>query len=67
MRYNVGVEKVAKRLRTTRPALARDTLRAGLAMVRIKEMQGKHRNGYMQRPVRRGEFSVWEAEQVWLD
>jgi hypothetical protein len=27
----------------------------------------KQREGYKRKPVRRGEFSDWESEQVWGD
>ncbi len=40
---------------------------AALGKAQTKEMERKHRKGYLRRPVRRGEFSVWEAEQVWSD
>ena len=67
MRYNAGVDKSGKRLRRTRSAFAPETLRAVLAKVHTKEVGRQHRQGYLRKPVRRGEFSVWEAEQVWLD
>ncbi len=60
-----AVDKVAKRLGTTRSAFARDALRAALGKVRVKEMERKHREGYLRKPVGKGEFSVWEEEQVW--
>lgn len=30
-------------------------------------MEWKHREGYTRKPVRRGEFSGWESEQVWAE
>jgi hypothetical protein len=30
-----------------------------------KEKENQHREGYTRKPVRRGEFSGWEDEQVW--
>jgi metal-responsive CopG/Arc/MetJ family transcriptional regulator len=63
----VAVDRAAKRLGTTRSAFAREALRAALARMQVKEMEQKHREGYLRKPVRRGEFSVWEAEQVWVD
>ena len=30
-----------------------------------KELEKKHREGYLLKPVEPGEFSVWEDEQVW--
>lgn len=60
-----AVDKAAKRIGTTRSAFARDALRAALTLVRAKEMEKKHREGYRRKPVGKREFSVWEAEQVW--
>jgi metal-responsive CopG/Arc/MetJ family transcriptional regulator len=62
-----AVDKVAKRLGTTRSALTREALRATLARVRARELERKHREGYARKPVKRGEFSVWEGEQIWGD
>ncbi len=62
-----AVDKAAKRLRTTRSAFAREALKAALTRIRIREMERKHREGYLRKPVRRGEFSDWEAEQVWVE
>ncbi len=59
------VDKVAKRNGSTRSAFTRDALRAALGKVRAKEMEGKHKEGYMRKPVGKGEFSVWEEEQAW--
>ena len=60
-----AVDKAAKRLGTTRSAFARKALRDALTKVRVRELERKHREGYGREPVRVGEFSVWESEQVW--
>ena len=62
-----AVDKVARRLGTTRSAFARDALRAALRRLHERSLEQKHREGYRRRPVKRGEFSGWEAEQVWID
>ncbi len=62
-----AVDKAAKKLRTTRSAFTREALRSALREVRVKELESKHREGYQRRPVKRGEFSDWEPEQVWGD
>jgi hypothetical protein len=31
------------------------------------EKEAKHRKGYKKKPVLKNEFTVWEAEQVWVD
>jgi metal-responsive CopG/Arc/MetJ family transcriptional regulator len=63
----VAVDKAARRLGTTRSAFARDALRAALRRVHDKALEEKQREGYRRRPVKRGEFSEWEKEQVWID
>lgn len=61
------VDRVSKRLRTTRSAFARKALREALARYRVTELERKHRQGYEQHPVAASEFSVWEDEQAWGD
>ena len=61
------VDKVAKKLGTTRSAFARAALRAALARVASEEEERRHRSGYERKPVRPGEFSDWEDEQVWVE
>ena len=62
-----SVDKVVKRLGTTRSGFTRQALKAALREVRMNELERKHREGYERKPVRRGEFDVWEAEQVWVE
>ena len=63
----VSVDKVAKRLGTTRSAFTRQALKSALREVRTNELERKHREGYKRKPVKRGEFEDWEAEQVWVE
>jgi metal-responsive CopG/Arc/MetJ family transcriptional regulator len=62
-----SVDKVAKRLGTTRSAFTRQALKTALLEVRMNELERKHREGYKRKPVKRGEFEGWEAEQVWVE
>jgi metal-responsive CopG/Arc/MetJ family transcriptional regulator len=62
-----SVDKVAKHLGTTRSAFTRQALKSALREVRINELERKHREGYKRKPVKRGEFEDWEAEQVWVE
>jgi len=57
-----SVDKVAKRLGTTRSAFTRQALKTALLEVRMNELERKHREGYKRKPVKRGEFEDWEAE-----
>ncbi len=60
-----AVDKVARQLGTTRSAFAREALRSALKRMADAELETKFREGYARKPVRKGEFSVWESEQVW--
>ena len=59
------VDKVVKELKTTRSSFTRDALRAAIRKSQIQELERKHREGYRRKPVKAGEFSDWETEQVW--
>jgi metal-responsive CopG/Arc/MetJ family transcriptional regulator len=62
-----AVDKVARKLGTTRSGFTREALRAALRRVHEKALEDRHREGYRRHPVKRGEFSGWEKEQVWPD
>ena len=62
-----AVDRVARKLGTSRSAFARDALREALAQVRARGLEKRHRAGYARLPVRRGEFGAWEGEQVWIE
>ena len=62
-----AVDSVARKLGTTRSAFTREALRSALKEVRVRDLESKHREGYKRKPVKRGEFSDWESEQVWGD
>jgi metal-responsive CopG/Arc/MetJ family transcriptional regulator len=63
----LAVDKAAKRTGTTRSAFAREALRSALKKILVSELERKHREGYRRKPVKPGEFSVWEGEQVWVE
>ena len=62
-----AVDNAAKKLGTTRSAFTREALRSALKELRVRELESQHREGYKRKPVKRGEFSDWESEQVWGD
>jgi len=62
-----SVDKVVKRLSTTRSAFTRQALKTALREVRVNELEQKHHEGYKRKPVKKGEFEGWEAEQVWVE
>ncbi len=63
----LAVDRVVRRLGTTRSAFTRQALKDALDRVRTNGLELKHRQGYRRKPVRNGEFSNWETEQVWGD
>lgn len=61
------VDEAARRLCTTRSAFTRDALAAALARLRERELEERHRQGYLRLPVRPGELDGWDDAQVWPD
>ena len=59
------VDRVARRLGTTRSGFTRKALREALEKVAAEDLERKHRQGYAAKPVARGEFDTWEKEQAW--
>ena len=61
------VDRVVRRLGTTRSAFTREALAAALERIRERELEQRHHEGYRRHPVATGEFDDWETEQVWID
>jgi len=61
------VDKEVKRLQTSRSAFTRNALRNFLKFIHTKELEEKHRTGYLKKPVDPDEFGNWEEEQVWIE
>lgn len=61
------VDKLVKRLRTTRSAFAREALNAAIQKHNTARLEQQHRKGYKRHPVKNGEFDVWKNEQEWGD
>jgi metal-responsive CopG/Arc/MetJ family transcriptional regulator len=62
-----AVDRAARKLGTSRSAFTRVALKEALERVRARALEQRHREGYQRLPVRRREFSVWEAEQAWVE
>ena len=62
-----AVDQAASQRRQSRSAFTRDALRAALAKLEAQALEQQHREGYLHQPVRPGEFSDFEDEQVWID
>ena len=61
------VDKVVRKLGTTRSSFTREALRAAIKKSSIQELEQKQREGYRRKPVKVHEFSDWENEQVWVE
>lgn len=62
-----AVDRAARRLGTSRSGFTRRALRSALEALQREELDRRHREGYAKKPVARGEFDGWEAEQAWGD
>ncbi len=62
-----AVDKVVKKLKTTRSSFTRHALRKAINQVKFNSLEMKHKRGYERNPVKKSEFSVWESEQEWGD
>lgn len=62
-----AVDRVVKRLHTTRSAFTRKALKDAIKQVNIELLEKKHKRGYERHPAGKTEFSVWESEQEWGD
>ena len=61
------VDDLAYKLRTSRSAFAREALKDAIRKYQVMELEKKHKSGYLRHPVKKGEFDVFEDEQVWGD
>ncbi len=62
-----SVDKIVKKLKTTRSAFTREALRNAIEHFNAKRLEAQHRKGYELHPVRGEEFSAWENEHNWGD
>jgi metal-responsive CopG/Arc/MetJ family transcriptional regulator len=62
-----AVDRVARDLRTTRSAFAREALKRAITLVKTRKLEEAHRRGYLHKPASADEFGVWEKEQKWGD
>lgn len=62
-----SVDTLVTRLKMTRSGFIRKSLEYSLKQYQSRCLEKKHRLGYVHKPVKDGEFSVWEEEQEWGD
>ncbi len=61
----VSVDRIVKRLKTTRSAFTRKALKDAIQREHENQLEKKHKNGYERYPVGKLDFSIWESEQEW--
>jgi len=59
------MDQAVKKLRTTRSALIRESIRQYLKIIRTRQLEAKHRAGYAKHWVGREEFDVPESDRGW--
>ena len=64
-RLLVLVDKMSRARKTTRSAFIRIALEAEIQRQRVRDDEARHAHGYASKPVKPGEFDVWNAEQDW--
>ena len=62
-----AVDRVIKKLGTSRSAFTRNALREAINRLKTAELEEQHRKGYERHPVSDSEFGIWESEQEWGD
>jgi metal-responsive CopG/Arc/MetJ family transcriptional regulator len=62
-----AVDRLVKRLKTTRSAFARKALREAIKQANITSLENRHKRGYERYPAGKTEFTEWESEQEWGD
>lgn len=60
-----AVDREARRSKSNRSALVRTALREHLKGRRIRELEARHRAGYLRSPAT--EFDVWDRVAAWPD
>lgn len=61
------VDKAVKKLGISRSKFTRIALKKSLDILHEKEQEKQHIQGYKKKPVKKGDFDIFEKEQVWID
>ena len=61
------VDQLAHKLHTSRSAFTREALKLAIKRYQVLELEKKHKQGYHGRPVKGGEFDLFEKEAAWGD
>ena len=60
-----AVDRLSKVRKTTRSAFIRYAVQEELRREQIGIREARHAEGYARKPLKKGEFDVWEKEQDW--
>ena len=61
-----AVDRIVKKLKTTRSAFTRKALGEAIKQARIEMLEAKHKQGYERLPAA-DDLGGWESEQKWGD
>ena len=61
------VDMIVKKMKTSRSEFTRRALKDAIIHVKERELEKKHKRGYLKHPVKKTEFGPWEKEQNWGD
>lgn len=61
------VDQLAHKLHTSRSAFTREALKLAIKRYQTLDLEKKHKEGYRRHPVHKGEFDIFENENVWGD
>lgn len=59
------VNRAIAQQQTSLALFMKESLIHYLHKLKIKEMEKQHKDGYSKHPIEKGEFDVWEDEQIW--
>jgi metal-responsive CopG/Arc/MetJ family transcriptional regulator len=59
------IDEIVVELNTTRSAFIRKVLLRVVKNYQVRQLEQKHQEGYVAKPVENNEFRIWETEQEW--
>jgi len=60
-----AVDRASRARKTTRSAFIRYAVEAELLREQVQIREARDAEGYARKPIKKGEFDVWEKEQDW--
>ena len=59
------VDLAIRDLKISRSTFIREALKSALQKYEIHKLEERHAKGYAKYPVEKGEFDIWQDEQIW--